>query len=141
MESLLDFLGPAVRRLHRRRVRVRAGEPGHVLAEEALQRVSQLFRHLGCEHRAADLARGLVGADEGDAGWAEAEVFFQCLGAIRGKRSLDVVTEEVHAFLAMLDGARQTGVPAKWGEVSVIDLPEKMQAAGWGFAISCASVI
>src|SRR5213075_904962 len=143
MNSLLDFLGPAVgcrRSGGGLRVGLRAAESGHVLSQEAAQRIAQLVGHLARQHRAAEPAGGLVGAHEGDAGWTLAEVIFEGLGPIGGEGSLDVLAEEVDAFLAVVDRVRQRGFPARLGQHTLTDLLGKMHGSGSGFDNSLAGV-
>src|SRR5205085_8738378 len=116
MNGVLDFLVPGVGdggRRDRGGVALRAGEPGHVLAEERRQRAHQLLGHLGRERMPAKLSRRAIRANESDAGGAKAEMIFQRLRALRGQRPLDVLAEQFDAFLAVLNGARQR--VASWG--------------------------
>src|SRR5256885_10483283 len=82
----LDLLRSAVggrRQGRRRRLALRAREPGHVFTEERGERCHQLLRHLGRERVPAKLAGRAIRADEGDAGRTSAQVIFERLCPLR----------------------------------------------------------
>src|ERR1700682_3130869 len=129
----LQFRFGRRRRSFCRGVRLCATEPRHVLTEEAPQRRHQLARHLRHQRLAAELSRRIVGPDERDARWAEAEVIFQRLGALRRQGPLDVLAEELHALLAVMDGARHSCSLGVMPAINVTGSPQKMHRPGGGF--------
>src|SRR5437762_10942513 len=65
-------------------------------------------------------------------------MIFQCLRSLGGKRALDVLAEQLDAFLAVLDGTGQR--VASWGGSGgrpgiLADLLGKMHSAIGGFAV------